>query len=258
MVSQPAIVVLGPSGLETARQVSGLVDGKIHGLAKRVDEADILFNDTMGHLRDLFTAGQPIIGICAAGILIRAVGALAADKHSEPPVLAVSEDGASIVPLLGGHHGANALARTLADALGGHAAVTTAGDVSLGLALDAPPEGWSLANPADAKAFMAALLAGDAVAIKGNGPWLTAAGVRTSADAQLEILITDEDVPPAASQLVYHSPTLALGVGCERGCDDEELISLAERSLKEHGLAPAALACVCSIDVKADEPAVDP
>jgi cobalt-precorrin 5A hydrolase/precorrin-3B C17-methyltransferase len=40
------------------------------------------------------------------------------DKRAEPPVIALAEDGSVAVPLLGGHHGANALARALADALG--------------------------------------------------------------------------------------------------------------------------------------------
>ena len=71
-------------------------------------------------------------------------------------MVAVAEDGSAVVPLLGGHHGANALAREIAAALGISAAVTTAGDARFGLALDAPPAGWTLANPADAKAVMAA------------------------------------------------------------------------------------------------------
>ena len=48
--------------------------------------------------------------------------------------------------LASGHRGANRLARDIARALGGAAAVTTAGDVALGVALDEPPAGWRLAG----------------------------------------------------------------------------------------------------------------
>src|SRR3546814_4821115 len=58
-------------------------------------------------IADLFMAGRPVIGICAAGILIRAVASRLADKHSEPPLIAVAADGSAVVPLLGGHHGGN-------------------------------------------------------------------------------------------------------------------------------------------------------
>ena len=54
-------------------------------------------------------------------------------------MLAVAEDGSAVVPLLGGHHGANDLARRLAELLGCAAAVTTAGDRRFGVALDRPP-----------------------------------------------------------------------------------------------------------------------
>ena len=91
--------------------------------------------------------GRPIVGICAAPILIRALAPLLADKRAESPVVAVAADGSAAVPLLGGHRGANRLARAIAGATGGQAAVTTAGDVRLGLALDDPPPGWRAANP---------------------------------------------------------------------------------------------------------------
>ena len=68
--------------------------------------------------------------------------------------------GCAVVPLLGGHRGANALAARIAAELGVTAAVTTAGEARLGLALDAPPAGWVLANPENAKAAMAALAGG--------------------------------------------------------------------------------------------------
>ncbi|MCH8188586.1 MAG: precorrin-3B C(17)-methyltransferase, partial [Proteobacteria bacterium] len=147
-MSAPAIVCLNPAGLETARRLKqALGEARIHGLAGRVDDADERFAETADHLRALFCAGTPIIGVCAAGILIRALAPLLEDKRAESPVVAVAADGSAAVPLLGGHHGANELARRLAEALGGMAAITTAGDLRLGLALDDPPPGWRLANP---------------------------------------------------------------------------------------------------------------
>ncbi|NNF79757.1 MAG: precorrin-3B C(17)-methyltransferase [Rhizobiales bacterium] len=256
MVSAPAIIVLGPSGLSAAEKVAFLVEGKIHGLAKRVDGTDVPFENTLAHLQSLFAAGQPIIGVCAAGILIRALGPLASDKTAEPPVLAVSEDGASIVPLLGGHHGANDLAREIAAGLNGHAAITTAGDVSFGLALDAPPAGWTLANPEAAKPFMAALLAGQSTKLTGDAPWLQNSDVPLAPDASLEILVTEQVSQAQEGQLIYHPRSLALGVGCERGCSSEELIEHVDATLQHYKLAAASIACVTSIDVKADETAV--
>ena len=160
MAVNPVVLALSRSGEAVAHRVAAALGAVVHARAQRVDRADAYFDDALVHVRSLFSAGVPIVGVCASGILIRAVAPLLADKRREPPVVSVSDDGRVVVPLLGGHRGANRLARTIADALGGAAAVTTAGDVALGVALDEPPVGWRLANPGAAKGVMAALLAG--------------------------------------------------------------------------------------------------
>jgi len=175
-----AIVVLGPSGLALAqRLVAALPDAVLHGFAPRIPAADVRFDDVGDHLRRLFAAGDPIVAVCASGIIIRSLAPLLIDKRAEPPVVAVAEDGSAAVPLLGGHHGANDLARRIAAITDGTAAITTAGDLRLGLALDDPPPGWRVANPAAAKAVTAALLAGDAAdltieAAEADCAWLRA------------------------------------------------------------------------------------
>ncbi|MBY0431503.1 MAG: precorrin-3B C(17)-methyltransferase [Rhodospirillales bacterium] len=252
-----AVLALTPAALDTARRLAQALPGaELHGLKTRVPEG-LPFEDTAGHIRALFEAGTAIVGVCAAGILIRALAPLLTDKRAEPPVLAVAVDGASVVPLLGGHHGANELAREAAGILGSHAAITTAGDRRLGLALDVPPPGWHLANPSAAKAVTAALLARQPVALRleaGSADWL--ARLPLVAEAPLSIRITDRAVSEPGPDLVFHPPVLTLGVGCERGTPAEELITLARVTLAEAGLAAGAVACVASLDLKEDEPAV--
>ena len=81
-----------------------------------------------GAFEELFGANRTIIAIMSSGIVIRALGDLVQDKRNEAPVLCISEDGASVVPLLGGHRGANTLALTIAHGLETRAAITTAGE----------------------------------------------------------------------------------------------------------------------------------
>jgi len=236
--------------------VSSLADAEVHGRQGRVKNADVFFDSTLDHLRQVFSSGQPIIGFCAAGILIRALAPLLSDKTTEPPVIAISEDGKSIVPLLGGHNGANRLAKQLADLSGGHAALTTAGDVAFGIALDEPPEGWNVSNPDQAKDIMAGVLAGESVKLDvqaGDAAWLSESELPISETSDRVIRISHED---GSDKFTLHPPVLVLGVGCERGADPAEVIELMEATLKTHGLAKGAVACVASIDVKMDEVAV--
>ena len=258
MTNQPAIIVLNESALPLAVKISEAAGGVVHGQAKRVSGSDVtLFEDLRVHLQALFLDGTPIIAVMASGALIRLIAPVLQDKKNEPPVLAVSEDGSSIVPLLGGHHGANDMARDLADALDGFAAVTTAGDVKFGVALDAPPSGYVLANPAAAKHVMAALVSGHSAKLVGEAPWLEQSGISFSDNSETSLIVTDNLAPEASnSSLVYHPQRLVVGVGCERHCSPEELIELVSEQLKGAGLASAAIVCIASIDVKSDEAAV--
>lgn len=249
MAVTPAVLCLNRAGEAVAHRVACELGASVHGRVDRVDEADVFFPDALAHARMLFAAGTPIIGVCASGILIRAVAPLLADKTVEPPVLSVSDDGGVVVPLLGGHRGANRLAAQISAALGAVAAVTTAGDVSLGVALDAPPQGYRLANPQNAKSVMAKLLSGGGARVEGEAPWL--------ADLPKGDAVTIAcSTAPAEADLVFHPQQFTLGVGCARNCAPQELIALVEAAIAEAGIAPGALNGVFTLDLKADEPAV--
>ncbi len=253
----PAVVLLTDSALATGRIIKDALDGaQIHGLTSRVSQRDVGFENASDHLRSLFAEGRPVIAVFSAGAAIRILAPDLEDKLREPPVIAVSEDGASVVPLLGGHRGANDLAREIATLLEGHAAITTAGDVRFDVALDQPPEGWVLANPEAAKPVMADLLAGSKIELNGKAPWLESSDLPLAENATLKLTVTQERHEPGFGELVYHPKVLCVGVGCERGCDPDELIGLVQSTLHEAGLAESSVAVVASIDVKADEAAV--
>ncbi len=255
MDMNPAVLCLGPSGLDAARRIVDAVGGE---LFVRGGSEGHAFEDTGETVRTLFLAGRPVVGICAAAILIRVLAPVLGDKRCEPPVLAVSDDGRIVVPLLGGHRGGNRLAGRVAEALGGMAAVTTAGDVRFGVALDDPPPGWRLGDRARAKVVSAALLAGGRVFLDGEdvdqAPWLKSLPCAPGADGAETVAVAM--APRTDGALQYFPLRATLGVGCSRGCPLEELAGLAATTLADAGIDPHAVAGVFSIDLKADEPAV--
>jgi cobalt-precorrin 5A hydrolase/precorrin-3B C17-methyltransferase len=239
----PAVLSLTASGTPMAERIAALTGGVLH--------AEIAAEN----IAPLFAAGTPIIGVCAAGILIRLLAPHLADKSAEPPVIAVSQDGKAVVPLLGGHRGANDLARRIAASLGVEAAVTTASDTRFARALDEPPYGWTLSDRKDAKPAMIALLAGAKIALNGHAPWLAEAGYPLSSMGAINVLVT-EQILKVDRGLVYHPRTLVAGVGCERGASSAEVIDLVTAALKRQNLSPASLACLATIELKADETAL--
>jgi cobalt-precorrin 5A hydrolase / precorrin-3B C17-methyltransferase len=254
---KPAVVILSGAAASLGRRIAADIGGELHGAAARVAEADLRFASAKDHVQALFAAGRPIVAVMASGALIRLLAPLLSDKHSEPPVLAVAEDGSCVVPLLGGHHGANDLARQIAAAIGAHAAITTAGDLKYGVALDHPPEGYVLANPDRAKAVMAELVAGAGARLGGtSAAWLAQSRFPFEQEARVTLTVTDQQKTAGELELVYHSKTLVLGMGCERHAKPEEAIKLAEEALANGGFARDSLAAVCSVDLKADETAI--
>jgi cobalt-precorrin 5A hydrolase/precorrin-3B C17-methyltransferase len=248
----PVVICLSRSGEATAWRVAEALGAAVHGRVGRVDRAHAYFENALEHVRMLFLAGTPVIGVCAAGILVRAVAPVLADKRAEPPVVAVPDDGSTVIPLLGGHRGANRLARRIAEALSAHAAVTTAGDVAMGVALDEPPVGYRLANPQDAKGAMAAILGGAGVSLSGESIF----EIEDTGGA-VDLCVSEAPVDGSEARLVYHPQRFALGLGCARGCDAGEMWALVQATLAGAGIAAGAVACVGSLDLKGDEPAMN-
>ena len=172
-VNPAAIVILGTSALETARRVQMRYPAaRIHGLAGRVEAVDEPYREFGEHLRGLYRAGTPIIALCAAGIVIRSLAPLLAEKGMEPPVLALAEDGSAVVPLLGGLAGVNRLARELGEWLAVAPAITTSGELRFGTCLLDPPAGYALADLEQGKRLVSDLLGGARLRVEGEAPWL--------------------------------------------------------------------------------------
>src|SRR5690606_36000344 len=120
MTKSPAIIILSEAALPFARRIAEATGGAVHGLDRRITETvDVTFTDAGSHLASLFREGRPIVALMAAGAVIRLLAPHLSDKTNEPPVIAVAEDGSAVVPLLGGHHGANDLARRIAGVVEG-------------------------------------------------------------------------------------------------------------------------------------------
>ncbi len=246
----PAIFHFTDSGAATAKTITDEIDGKVFAPEQAGRTGELA-----PKIVAAFKRGQPVIGVCAAGILIRILAPHLGDKNKEPAVIAVSADGLHVVPLLGGHHGANVLAEQLARRLGGTSAITSASSTRFSWALDQAPPGYVLANRERAKPAMAAVLNGEKIALSGKAGWLEKAGYQFSPSGSVKINVSEKI--PDEEALTFHPKSLVAGVGCERGVAAKEVIDLVEQTLSEHKLCAQSLAAVATIDLKADETALN-
>lgn len=238
MHQAPAIVILGQGSLATAQRIQQRYpQASIHGLEGRVEGADLCYTAFGDTLRGLYQQNTPIIALCAAGIVIRSLASLLSEKGVEPPVLAVAEDGSAVVPLLGGLGGVNVMAREIAEALGVAAAITTSGELRFGTCLLNPPQGYALADIEQGKRFVSDLLAGEAVRIEGDAPWLQQAQLPASEAARRTIHVGHQARPASRDELLIHPRSVVVGVA------GGSLASI-RAALQQAGIAEPAVACL--------------
>jgi cobalt-precorrin 5A hydrolase / precorrin-3B C17-methyltransferase len=245
VAAPPAIIVLGLSAVPTARRIQAACPGaRIHGLQARVGgEADDSYTQLSEHLRGLYAQGTPIVALCAAGIVIRCIAPVVADKGLEPPVLAVAEDGSAVVPLLGGLAGVNVLAREIAQALGVAPALTTTGELRFGTCLLNPPDGYVLADLEQGKHFVSDLLAGESARIDGDAPWLDEAQIPRSDAARLTIRVTPLAQQGGRNELVIHPRSVVAAVAAV--AEDRAITAdIVRAALVGQGFASSSLAAL--------------
>ena len=206
---------------------------------------------------ELFNAMDALIFVGAAGIAVRSIAPHVRSKKTDPAVICLDELGTWVVPLLSGHiGGANALARTLAEALEAQCVLTTATDVNRRFSVDtwATENGYVLSSMAAAKAVSAAILEGD-VPFLSSLPVLTdpAPGLTPGERGSVGIYIGWEKREPFQTTLRLVPRALHLGLGCRRGTAEEAIRAAVEGTLEQAGIDPAAICCAASIDLKKDE-----
>ncbi|MFC4911380.1 precorrin-3B C(17)-methyltransferase [Actinomadura gamaensis] len=217
-------------------------------------------------LREAWRTCDAVVSFLAVGATVRVLAPLLGHKTGDPAVVCVDESMSFAVAVLGGHHGANLLARRLTGVLGTQPVITTASDGANVSALDSYGRdlGFTVHNPDLLAHVGAAVLSGEPVLLDGADGWplppLPPNVAPDAEDATTGILITDRAELSCmchdgwfGNRLVYRPPSLVVGVGSARGVPAAEVGELIDRTLAEAGVAPESVRCVATIDLKADE-----
>lgn len=252
------------NGRETARKIAErlALDGHLcrrFALPKFSGQGDeALTQSSREWAREGFAEADALVFCCAAGIAVRAIAPWVKDKTSDPAVIVADEKGSFVVPVLSGHiGGANELAVSIARITGGTPVVTTATDVNGLFAVDVFAERNHLfiTDMGLAKEVSAALVAGEKVSFRSDIPF----------DGELPEGLTDDakrigvSVSPRTGYAPFEKTLFliprryAVGVGCRRGKQEEELEKFVSENLEACGISPREVRCIASIDIKKDE-----
>ncbi|MFY9195142.1 MAG: cobalt-precorrin 5A hydrolase [Methanoculleus sp.] len=172
-----------------------------------------------GAFLEAFAGYRRVVALMSAGIAVRGIAPLLVDKWRDPAVVVVSPNLRYAIPIVGGHHGGNDLARELSP-LGIEPVITTATEVFglesvEGLALR---RGCDVVNRDSTRVVNAAILSADVPLYAIASPGIVVAG-------------------PGVSFLVKGGD-YTVGVGCRRGVPAAEVVAAVGQALREAGVAP--------------------
>lgn len=184
--------------------------------------------------RTAFSGYDRIVALMSAGIAVRGIAPLLVDKWRDPAVVVVGPDLRYAVPVVGGHHGANDLARELA-ALGITPVITTATE-TLGLESVegiAVRSGCDIVNRDSTRAVNAAVLDAEVPLYAVRGPGIVVAG-------------------PGVSLLVRKGEYV-VGVGCRKGVSTAGVTEAVRQALREAGVAEGEVLVYATTEKKRGE-----
>ena len=183
---------------------------------------------------EIFPHTKRIVAIMSMGIVVRSIAPLLEDKWNDPAVVVVSPDLAYAIPLIGGHHGANELAKELS-ALGICPVITTATESAGRDSVEGVGErcGCDIVNRDSTRQVNAAMLDIDVPVFSVKGPGIVIAG-------------------PDVSILVKKGE-YTVGIGCRKGVKKEEVLEAIRIALAETGIAKDAVLVYATTQKKFNE-----
>lgn len=182
----------------------------------------------------VFAGRKRIIALMSMGIVVRKIAPLLDDKWTDPAVVVVSPDLKYAVPVLGGHHGANELAKELAG-LGMQPVITTATESRGRDSVEtiAARTGTDVVNRDSTRQVNAGLLVEDLPVHAIRGPSIVLAG-------------------PDVSILVKKGE-YTVGIGCRKGVTSSEVVEAVRAALAENAIPEVDVFVYATTAMKCNE-----
>jgi cobalt-precorrin 5A hydrolase len=203
-----------------------MTDTVVIALSRFLDKAETVAKFLGGEAREyrpgifseIFPRTKRIVAIMSMGIVVRSIASLLEDKWNDPAVVVVSPDLAYAIPLVGGHHGANELAKELS-ALGIRPVITTATESAGRDSVERIGErcGCDIVNRDSTRQVNAAMLDIDVPLFSVKGPGIVIAGPDVS--------------------ILLKKGEYTVGIGCRKGVKKEEVLEAIRIALAETGIA---------------------
>ncbi len=202
-----------------------------------------------------WTTGEALVLVMALPIVVRLLSKRNLSKDADPIVIAVDESGTFIIPVLGGHRGANRFASELASRGNGTAVITTSSEIAGIAAIDGLSGFVAQGNVAT---LIETMLDGNDPIVEYEIEWPGPVHL-TAGKGPAKVIISDsatalENQEEPTVQLI--PPSLVVGVGCSSTATADDVSELIKSAFEENRLDLRAIAKLATIELRADHPAI--
>ena len=254
-----AIISFTEDGRRISERIAaGMPDCTRFSFHKHSDENAEAFDDLSSLTAEIFSKFDALVFVSSVGIAVRAVAPHLVSKTTDPAVVAVDDCGKFAVSVLSGHiGGANEFAERIAGMIRAVPVITTATD-SHGLFspdVFAKKNGLVITDMGAAKAVAAALVNSEKVGFKCSYPHSEMPDELTDSGSGKNGICISENAndKPFDTTLNLLPRNLIVGIGCKKMTPFTTIKSHITSVFSENELDIRRLACVATIDIKAEE-----
>lgn len=262
--NKTAVWILTRSGLTLAKKLKQEGNNYVFFVSDRFEDAigDLFFTSLRRCVAENFNRYPRHLFIMATGIVIRMIAGHIKSKTIDPAVVSMDDRGRHVISLLSGHlGGANRLTMKIASEMGADPVLSTATDVNQVPAIDmiAQIKGLKIENPEMIKKINMAFIEKEKVWF--HDPFnlfsdlfvsILEPFLNKTKECDWRVII-DDCIHNDDKCLKLRPPTLCVGIGCNRGTSESEIMDLLKTVFIQNELSLLSIRNIATIDIKKDE-----
>ena len=218
-----------------------------------------IFNKNVKNiLKDIFNEYDCILGIMAAGIMVRNTCELIKNKIEDPAILVMDDKGKHVISLLSGHFGgANDIALKIAEISGSKPVITTATDVHGKMGIDSLARKYylNIEDFSKVKVINSALIDNKKVAlhVPPKYEFIFKDPLVKESYKKCESLNNEFKVVYEGNSLTLRPKKRVLGVGARKGVSKIKVQSAVNEAIKSLKLSPERINSFATGEMKKNE-----
>ncbi len=263
-----AIWAITPAGIQLGRRLSSKFEQSSLYLPRgeRTGEDNgipvYLYDRLLEKVQTEFYSYAAHVFIFATGIAVRLIAPLLQSKTKDPAVIVLDEKGYFAISLLSGHIGrANEITQKVAAAIGATPVITTATDLNHLPSIDllAADKNLVIETPGNIKHVNMMFIKGHKVSVFDPMDSIVSELSETmikkekSFNPSSHLICTWETNKVSRETLILRPQVLSIGIGCNRGTSEEEILTLIRSVFQKKKLSELSIRSIASVDIKNNE-----